>query len=140
MAEPPRLPTSLCTPDRTRSAPAASACSGSASWNAKCAPQASSTISGTFQECATSASRSEEHTSELQSRSDLVCRLLLEKKKKKTTNALGRTKNKSKVAQAPTTTLDITVAASSWLLMHRTGDCASTARRATSTYSTPRGH
>src|SRR2546421_5900128 len=30
--------------------------------------------------------RSEEHTSELQSRSDLVCRLLLEKKKKKTRN------------------------------------------------------
>src|SRR5699024_11815658 len=29
-----------------------------------------------------SASRSEEHTSELQSRFDLVCRLLLEKKKK----------------------------------------------------------
>src|SRR3989440_4589444 len=32
----------------------------------------------------TFASRSEEHTSELQSRSDLVCRLLLEKKKKVT--------------------------------------------------------
>src|SRR5438132_7279533 len=31
---------------------------------------------------ATSRSRSEEHTSELQSHSDLVCRLLLEKKKK----------------------------------------------------------
>src|SRR5947207_9779171 len=30
------------------------------------------------------ALRSEEHTSELQSHSDLVCRLLLEKKKKKT--------------------------------------------------------
>src|SRR5947207_7122300 len=30
------------------------------------------------------AQRSEEHTSELQSHSDLVCRLLLEKKKKKT--------------------------------------------------------
>src|SRR5699024_12883546 len=30
--------------------------------------------------------RSEEHTSELQSRFDLVCRLLLEKKKKKLTN------------------------------------------------------
>src|SRR5206468_12906820 len=30
--------------------------------------------------------RSEEHTSELQSRSDLVCRLLLEKKKKKKIN------------------------------------------------------
>src|SRR5206468_10994057 len=32
--------------------------------------------------------RSEEHTSELQSRSDLVCRLLLEKKKKKMKNNL----------------------------------------------------
>src|SRR2546428_1876930 len=31
------------------------------------------------------AERSEEHTSELQSRSDLVCRLLLEKKKSTTT-------------------------------------------------------
>src|SRR2546421_4506488 len=33
-------------------------------------------------------SRSEEHTSELQSRSDLVCRLLLEKKKKKISSIL----------------------------------------------------
>src|SRR5438132_7179775 len=32
--------------------------------------------------------RSEEHTSELQSHSDLVCRLLLEKKKKKTITML----------------------------------------------------
>src|SRR2546421_2203304 len=32
--------------------------------------------------------RSEEHTSELQSRSDLVCRLLLEKKKTHTTHGL----------------------------------------------------
>src|SRR5699024_11631599 len=32
--------------------------------------------------CAVVAERSEEHTSELQSRFDLVCRLLLEKKKK----------------------------------------------------------
>src|SRR5438874_7322905 len=32
------------------------------------------------------AERSEEHTSELQSRRDLVCRLLLEKKKKKNKN------------------------------------------------------
>src|SRR5260221_14143619 len=32
---------------------------------------------------AMAAARSEEHTSELQSHSDLVCRLLLEKKKKK---------------------------------------------------------
>src|SRR5437588_5903338 len=36
--------------------------------------------------------RSEEHTSELQSHSDLVCRLLLEKKKKKT--KLRRTRKK----------------------------------------------
>src|SRR5437868_12183398 len=41
----------------------------SASW-----PEAASVLM-------TSASRSEEHTSELQSRFDLVCRLLLEKKK-----------------------------------------------------------
>src|SRR5687768_18257724 len=34
----------------------------------------------------TNAGRSEEHTSELQSRLHLVCRLLLEKKKKKTKN------------------------------------------------------
>src|SRR5207247_10770735 len=33
-----------------------------------------------------SSTRSEEHTSELQSRVDLVCRLLLEKKKKKIKN------------------------------------------------------
>src|SRR5437588_9088795 len=32
--------------------------------------------------------RSEEHTSELQSHSDLVCRLLLEKKKKKKNNRI----------------------------------------------------
>src|SRR2546422_7321230 len=35
---------------------------------------------------ADSVARSEEHTSELQSRLHLVCRLLLEKKKKKTNN------------------------------------------------------
>src|SRR5262252_3465065 len=39
--------------------------------------------------------RSEEHTSELQSHSDLVCRLLLEKKKKKTKNQMA-TKKKTK--------------------------------------------
>src|SRR5216683_7421550 len=38
--------------------------------------------------CLMLADRSEEHTSELQSRSDLVCRLLLEKKNK-TTISLG---------------------------------------------------
>src|SRR5215510_15691096 len=43
------------------------------------------------------AARSEEHTSELQSRGHLVCRLLLEKKKKKTknTNKCKKKKNKT---------------------------------------------
>src|SRR5437588_9238803 len=50
-------------------------------------------------------SRSEEHTSELQSHSDLVCRLLLEKKKKKKIKTiktkLKRTdSNKSKTERA----------------------------------------
>src|SRR5207247_3304626 len=40
-------------------------------------PSSGSTVSGTI----TVSARSEEHTSELQSRVDLVCRLLLEKKK-----------------------------------------------------------
>src|SRR5450830_2184811 len=41
--------------------------------------------------------RSEEHTSELQSRFDLVCRLLLEKKKKKQYSHLYKTKKKKKI-------------------------------------------
>src|SRR5216683_388584 len=40
--------------------------------------------------------RSEEHTSELQSRSDLVCRLLLEKKKKKKLTSTDEKKKKTK--------------------------------------------
>src|SRR5690349_24019222 len=39
-------------------------------------------------DCRARGGRSEEHTSELQSRRDLVCRLLLEKKKKKKINEL----------------------------------------------------
>src|SRR2546422_5140770 len=42
--------------------------------------------------------RSEEHTSELQSRLHLVCRLLLEKKKK--TTKLSLTRNRSTTTQA----------------------------------------
>src|SRR5262245_62413869 len=44
----------------------------------------------------TSGRRSEEHTSELQSLRHLVCRLLLEKKKKKHTKQLQNKKNKKK--------------------------------------------
>src|SRR5471032_2563336 len=43
--------------------------------------------------------RSEEHTSELQSHHDLVCRLLLEKKKKKTINTPQNTKRTTKQQQ-----------------------------------------
>src|SRR5438132_3955065 len=43
--------------------------------------------------------RSEEHTSELQSHSDLVCRLLLEKKKKKKKNIYKGNKQKIKEIQ-----------------------------------------
>src|SRR5207249_7387934 len=44
----------------------------------------STTLGGEFhKKMASRVTRSEEHTSELQSRFDLVCRLLLEKKKKK---------------------------------------------------------
>src|SRR6185369_18099341 len=39
--------------------------------------------------------RSEEHTSELQSHLNLVCRLLLEKKKKQNTNDTSNKKNKN---------------------------------------------
>src|SRR5215475_15931882 len=40
--------------------------------------------------------RSEEHTSELQSRENLVCRLLLEKKKKKKKKHISKQKKKKK--------------------------------------------
>src|SRR5438034_1422373 len=48
-------------------------------------------------------SRSEEHTSELQSHSDLVCRLLLEKKKKKRTIMATRQQRDFTAARTPYT-------------------------------------
>src|SRR2546430_12300462 len=45
--------------------------------------------------------RSEEHTSELQSQSNLVCRLLLEKKKKKRSLAAHRLMNISRDCHVP---------------------------------------
>src|SRR5215469_16129983 len=45
----------------------------------------------------TARPRSEEHTSELQSRRDLVCRLLLEKKKKKIKKLNFKKKKKKKI-------------------------------------------
>src|SRR2546430_8304604 len=52
--------------------------------------------------------RSEEHTSELQSQSNLVCRLLLEKKKKKTNKKKkNNKKNTRKLRTATIVYLDI---------------------------------
>src|SRR6266403_6244196 len=45
------------------------------------------------------SARSEEHTSELQSRRDLVCRLLLEKKKKIKTNQMSELRDKRKITK-----------------------------------------
>src|SRR5436190_9660106 len=52
---------------------------------------------------ALSSSRSEEHTSELQSHSDLVCRLLLEKKKKKQLHHADLTRRSLHSRSKPTT-------------------------------------
>src|SRR5690349_23041283 len=52
--------------------------------SARCGSTAApATAPGSTSSCGPASRRSEEHTSELQSRRDLVCRLLLEKKKKK---------------------------------------------------------
>src|SRR5216683_7963908 len=53
-------------------------------------------VSGDLRRRAT-LTRSEEHTSELQSRSDLVCRLLLEKKKKKKKSTIFFKKKKKSI-------------------------------------------
>src|SRR5215203_7396944 len=52
-------------------------------------------MAGTWKRC----SRSEEHTSELQSRQYLVCRLLLEKKQKKKNRKQTKKKKKKKNTQ-----------------------------------------
>src|SRR2546430_4360814 len=62
--------------------------SGTRARSARCAPPLSPPP-GPDSDC-----RSEEHTSELQSQSNLVCRLLLEKKKKRSTRT-GRTENET---------------------------------------------
>src|SRR2546428_13252869 len=61
-------------------------CAGAA---ARCPVRAVRLPGRTDPRCQYGQGRSEEHTSELQSRSDLVCRLLLEKKKKRKTVSLN---------------------------------------------------
>src|SRR5437016_9715797 len=53
-------------------------------------------LSPTFLPAGGSKSRSEEHTSELQSLTNLVCRLLLEKKKKNKKQKINNTNNPKK--------------------------------------------
>src|SRR5437773_8144456 len=73
----PRPPSSTLFPYTTlfRSSPAGSTCRRSGSSPPTESSRSSPSWAGTIR------SRSEEHTSELQSHHDLVCRLLLEKKK-----------------------------------------------------------
>src|SRR6266496_6739022 len=59
-----------------------------ASWSRSSSTSGPRTSGRSSSTCSSSATRSEEHTSELQSRRDLVCRLLLEKKKKNRTKTI----------------------------------------------------
>src|SRR6478672_13558991 len=62
-------------------------------------PRPPVTSSPPSRSCASRSRRSEEHTSELQSRSDLVCRLLLEKKKKKKKCLYNTKKKKTEIIE-----------------------------------------
>src|SRR5438876_3782638 len=52
-----------------------------------------------YRPCTTSPSRSEEHTSELQSPVHLVCRLLLEKKKKQRSRLNSKTRSEGQSSE-----------------------------------------
>src|SRR5947207_4149460 len=78
-------------------------------WPTACPVWAAS--AATFSSSAARSARSEEHTSELQSHSDLVCRLLLEKKK-----------------QAPKQPVPASTAGTQRSAVHNKRDCASTAQ------------
>src|SRR5437016_9635047 len=61
--------------------------------NAASSPQVPSSVKHSIERLAGDDARSEEHTSELQSLTNLVCRLLLEKKKKKKEKYQCKTKD-----------------------------------------------
>src|SRR2546427_6020864 len=71
-------------------------------------PWRSSVVRSTMWPCAArwdgalDARRSEEHTSELQSQSNLVCRLLLEKKKKRIRQSYSEDRHEADVTEAQT--------------------------------------
>src|SRR5436309_4694213 len=76
MIRPP--PTSTLFPYTTLFRSSRSRCS----WASTCATSArAASVKSPLSACSCCSARSEEHTSELQSRENLVCRLLLEKKK-----------------------------------------------------------
>src|SRR5699024_11927676 len=83
---PPRRPSDLRPFQHARRTPvpAARSCVSTRRWPSAAASSSSSSVSrsspSSGRPTAPVTSRSEEHTSELQSRFDLVCRLLLEKK------------------------------------------------------------
>src|SRR5256884_65769 len=74
-------------------------------------------IYGVLAEFATPEQRSEEHTSELQSRLHLVCRLLLEKKNRFTSTTCSAFRGSSPIRVRPSTCI------------RRTGCCTSTSPR-----------
>src|SRR5688572_31550919 len=80
-----RPPRSTLFPYTTlfRSSPGVGTCPDPASSQPLSAKVVVPTVADAEPQPCCSAGRSEEHTSELQSQSNLVCRLLLEKKKKK---------------------------------------------------------
>src|SRR2546421_5576722 len=71
-------------PPRWTSTTFCSSPSGSSTRPPRCSAGTAEHLGGLVEEPDGEEQRSEEHTSELQSRSDVVCRLLLEKKKDKT--------------------------------------------------------
>src|SRR5206468_10303404 len=78
----PPTPAPPCRPATSRSCSPPTTAPHSSSVTRR-SPTPSCTPGPTGSPARSSRARSEEHTSELQSRSDLVCRLLLEKKKQK---------------------------------------------------------
>src|SRR5437588_5479667 len=69
--------------DDGRTTPCGGGADNTGVWYAYTAANSGMIEARTCGDASAAATRSEEHTSELQSHSDLVCRLLLEKKKKK---------------------------------------------------------
>src|SRR3712207_9428834 len=76
------LPISAASPSTTTSAPAWKAFTRPATWSSASTRSATQWAKAASPRRPSGTTRSEEYTSELQSRQYLVCRLLLEKKKK----------------------------------------------------------